>query len=297
MARIYPTSVILRCCCCYTFLVIISLFTLGFLQTKINDRYFKISPEPEHLDRLTEDGTLQRVVMHSTELPKVKQVGVIQPGSDLQTLVNQSASNTNKFVSAYNKTYTCANKSSDDIIKELGVSYEGDALINQVNLTYILAFSSTHKPWPPSAKDLNSLQPAFKWSRQKRQVPIVLGIPTVKRQKQSYLEQTLKSIFNHISDDEANEVLVIVMIAQPNDTRYVNNTADIMGKLFKRQLDKGLLEIIAPPANFYPDLSTLKQTFGDNPERVYWRSKQNLDYALLMMYANCLLYTSDAADE
>ena len=29
-----------------------------------------------------------------------------------------------------------------------------------------------------------------------------------------------------------------------------------------------------------------RQTLGDDPERVAWRSKQNLDYAFLMMYAH-----------
>lgn len=31
-------------------------------------------------------------------------------------------------------------------------------------------------------------------------------------------------------------------------------------------------------------MSTLKQTLGDTMERVRWRSKQNLDFAYLMMY-------------
>lgn len=43
--------------------------------------------------------------------------------------------------------------------------------------------------------------------------------------------------------------------------------------------------MIAPHPSYYPDMSTLKQTFGDSPERVKWRSKQNLDMAFLMMYA------------
>ena len=54
---------------------------------------------------------------------------------------------------------------------------------------------------------------------------------------------------------------------------------------FQAQLASGLLEIIAPPAEFYPDMSNLRQTFGDPADRIQWRSKQNLDYAYLMMYA------------
>ena len=43
--------------------------------------------------------------------------------------------------------------------------------------------------------------------------------------------------------------------------------------------------MISPPANYYPDLSHLRESFGDPIERVKWRTKQNLDYAFLMMYA------------
>lgn len=50
-------------------------------------------------------------------------------------------------------------------------------------------------------------------------------------------------------------------------------------------MEAGLIDVIAPHASFYPDLTALKQTFGDPPERVRWRSKQNLDMAFLMMYA------------
>lgn len=133
--------------------------------------------------------------------------------------------------------------------------------------------------------DPNSLQPALKWSKRKTQPEIVLGIPTVKRSNESYLGQTLKSIFDNIDDNDDNDVLVILMIAEPNDFDYVKNTSDRIGLEFRKQLDSGLLEIIAPPRNFYPNFSSVKQTFGDNLERVQWRSKQNLDYAFLMMYA------------
>ena len=54
---------------------------------------------------------------------------------------------------------------------------------------------------------------------------------------------------------------------------------------FKRDVDSGLIEIIAPSANFYPDFKTMKGTLGDSDERTRWRTKQNLDYSFLMMYA------------
>ena len=56
-------------------------------------------------------------------------------------------------------------------------------------------------------------------------------------------------------------------------------------KQFQKHLDSGLMEIISPPAEFYPDFTGLKQTLGDDMERVTWRSKQSLDFSFLMMYA------------
>ncbi len=45
------------------------------------------------------------------------------------------------------------------------------------------------------------------------------------------------------------------------------------------------MQLISPPASYYPRWSGLRRTLGDDMGRVIWRSKQNLDYAFLMMYA------------
>uniref|UniRef100_A0A8C3CID7 Alpha-1,3-mannosyl-glycoprotein 4-beta-N-acetylglucosaminyltransferase A n=1 Tax=Cairina moschata TaxID=8855 RepID=A0A8C3CID7_CAIMO len=69
------------------------------------------------------------------------------------------------------------------------------------------------------------------------------------------------------------------------DLDYVNNVVASLEKEFSTEINSGLVEVIAPPASYYPDLSNLKETFGDSKERVRWRTKQNLDYCFLMMYA------------
>lgn len=43
--------------------------------------------------------------------------------------------------------------------------------------------------------------------------------------------------------------------------------------------------MISPSISYYPDLSKLRDTLGDDHQRVIWRSKQNLDFAFLMSYA------------
>ncbi|XP_060269930.1 alpha-1,3-mannosyl-glycoprotein 4-beta-N-acetylglucosaminyltransferase A isoform X2 [Ovis aries] len=69
------------------------------------------------------------------------------------------------------------------------------------------------------------------------------------------------------------------------DTDYVNGVVANLEKEFSKEISSGLVEIISPPESYYPDLTNLKETFGDSKERVRWRTKQNLDYCFLMMYA------------
>ena len=151
-------------------------------------------------------------------------------------------------------------------------------MLKQVNWNYDLYLPSIVDVLPHVVNVPKSLQPDFKWSRNKSHVPMIIGIPTVKREKQSYLDSTLKSIFGHISVEEAKDVLVILMIAEPNDIEYIKTTALAIRGDFSKQMDEGLLEIIAPPSTFYPD-------FSSYPDWKIWRSKQNLDHAYLMMYA------------
>lgn len=68
---------------------------------------------------------------------------------------------------------------------------------------------------------------------------------------------------------------------------FVTCSCDCLILLFRfsEQMESGLIEVISPPASYYPDMENLRSTLGDSPERVRWRSKQNLDFAFLMMYA------------
>ena len=68
--------------------------------------------------------------------------------------------------------------------------------------------------------------------------------------------------------------------------------------IYLQHLESGLMEVISPPSEFYPDLAGLRKTLGkkdlrmtkmtqystgDDMERVTWRSKQSLDFSFLMM--------------
>ncbi|OXB75138.1 UNVERIFIED_CONTAM: hypothetical protein H355_009712 [Colinus virginianus] len=115
-------------------------------------------------------------------------------------------------------------------------------------------------------------------------ISIVMGIPTVKRKVKSYLTETLHSLIDKLSPEEKLDCVMVVFIGE-TDLDYVNNVVASLEKEFSTEINSGLVEVIAPPATYYPDLTNLKETFGDSKERVRWRTKQNLDYCFLMMYA------------
>ena len=90
---------------------------------------------------------------------------------------------------------------------------------------------------------------------------MVLGIPTVKRDHQSYLQSTLRSIFNNIQPEDESDTLVVIFIAE-TDLSFVTETANSIKAGFSPQLESGILEIISPPVEYYPDWSSLKRTLG-----------------------------------
>uniref|UniRef100_A0A8C8BCT8 MGAT4 family member D n=1 Tax=Otus sunia TaxID=257818 RepID=A0A8C8BCT8_9STRI len=114
-----------------------------------------------------------------------------------------------------------------------------------------------------------------------------IGIPTVKREKQHYLINTLHSLLYEFSEEQKNDCVIIIFVAEQWDYIYNVKYYYMMASLhsFPREIQSGVLEVISPPASYYPDLSNLKQTFGDSEDRVRWRTKQNLDYSFLMLYA------------
>ncbi|KOX78301.1 Alpha-1,3-mannosyl-glycoprotein 4-beta-N-acetylglucosaminyltransferase B [Melipona quadrifasciata] len=117
---------------------------------------------------------------------------------------------------------------------------------------------------PHFLNDPNSLRPAFVQSKGRTGVSMVLGVPTVKREVQSYLMATLKNLLDRMNSVETADTLIIV---------------------FPIEFEAGVIDVISPSASYYPDLSKLRDTLGDDHQRVVWRSKQNLDFAFLMSYA------------
>uniref|UniRef100_A0A8C1WZX6 Zgc:154054 n=1 Tax=Cyprinus carpio TaxID=7962 RepID=A0A8C1WZX6_CYPCA len=124
----------------------------------------------------------------------------------------------------------------------------------------------------------DSLKPIVHLGKRRTGVSLVLGVPTVHRQKQSYLVNTLQSLLYDLSTAERKDIVIVVFVAETNAT-FVKAVVQSV------QTNSGVIEVISPSPHYYPDLSNLKETFGDPKERVRWRTKQNLDYSFLMLYA------------
>ncbi|XP_044515747.1 alpha-1,3-mannosyl-glycoprotein 4-beta-N-acetylglucosaminyltransferase B [Gracilinanus agilis] len=130
----------------------------------------------------------------------------------------------------------------------------------------------------------SSLQPALHVGQGRTGVSIVMGIPSVRREVHSYLTDTLHSLISELNAQEKEDTVIVVLIAE-TDAQYTMGVTDNIKALFPTEIHSGLLEVISPSPHFYPDFSRLRESFGDPKERVRWRTKQNLDYCFLMMYA------------
>lgn len=157
---------------------------------------------------------------------------------------------------------------------------------NQGHLPTSLHLPSVYNFLPHLLDDPNSLKPAFQLARgpPRQGVSIVLGIPTVKRDKQSYLMSTLNSLITRMNEEERNETLIVVFIGE-TDQEWISLVSKQIEVRFSTFVDNGLIHVIAPPPSYYPNMDALRVTLNDPMDRVKWRSKQNLDYAFLMSYA------------
>uniref|UniRef100_A0A8C8B8B1 MGAT4 family member D n=1 Tax=Otus sunia TaxID=257818 RepID=A0A8C8B8B1_9STRI len=155
-----------------------------------------------------------------------------------------------------------------------GLSWKG------LNLTRKLPVHLTNMYYylPHLREYEDAIFPNVIFGQQRTGVSLVIGIPTVKREKQHYLINTLHSLLYEFSEEQKNDCVIIIFVV---NAEYVNTSLHS----FPREIQSGVLEVISPPASYYPDLSNLKQTFGDSEDRVRWRTKQNLDYSFLMLYA------------
>ncbi|XP_067899585.1 alpha-1,3-mannosyl-glycoprotein 4-beta-N-acetylglucosaminyltransferase B-like isoform X2 [Heterodontus francisci] len=180
----------------------------------------------------------------------------------------KAVNNTSKNLSNFSAT-------TPDALKMKALNLTRKHNVQPPNIFYYL---------PHLISNEDSLQPKVMIGQGRTGVLLVMGVPTVKRESQTYLLDTLNSLIVGLSPEEKKNCVIVVLIAEVEEN-YVNSLAENLQNMYSYEIQSGLLEIISPSANFYPDLSDLRETFGDSHQRVKWRTKQNLDYSFLMMYA------------
>ncbi|KAJ8028701.1 Alpha-1,3-mannosyl-glycoprotein 4-beta-N-acetylglucosaminyltransferase B [Holothuria leucospilota] len=239
----------------------VCIFLLAILQTGVDN----VSMDESWQDRVQ---VLQNRLENTERLSEARAIEV----HHLQKKVHDMESR------AHNISFSHRRPMQKDTAPSLGGHYE---LQNTVNTTIDLP-SAIH--YLPHLKGKSrGLKPALHVSQGVSGVSVVLGIPTIKRTVESYLMDTLQSIVNALSQEEKMDTLVVVFIAE-TDLAYAQGEAAKIQSQFAAEVESGLIDIISPPVSYYPDLDNLPETFGDTHERVKWRTKQNLDFAFLMMY-------------
>ncbi|XP_064617613.1 alpha-1,6-mannosyl-glycoprotein 4-beta-N-acetylglucosaminyltransferase-like [Liolophura sinensis] len=118
---------------------------------------------------------------------------------------------------------------------------------------------------------------------------LTLGIPTVKRPKDaSYLKATIEDLLRNANEEEKRELTLVIFLADFDKAARDEIKADIINK-FNSHIEDGLIQVIEAPRMFYPSLDNLPKTaYKHSPTKVRWISKQNYDYAFLMLYSKDL---------
>ena len=112
-----------------------------------------------------------------------------------------------------------------------------------------------------------------------------IGLPSVRRVNGcQYLLQTIQSLIEETPYTETQTVVIIIFLADFNST-YNGEVANILKTRYQPYIDIGLLQILRVEPSIYPQLTNLKHNFNDTDDRVQWRSKQVIDYAILLSHA------------
>ncbi|CAM5120071.1 alpha-1,6-mannosyl-glycoprotein 4-beta-N-acetylglucosaminyltransferase-like isoform X2 [Natator depressus] len=113
---------------------------------------------------------------------------------------------------------------------------------------------------------------------------LTVGLSSVKRKRGNYLLDTLKSIFSQSTQEELEEMVVVVHLADPDSEWNTQVVMDITAR-FTPHLLRGQLLVIHALPECYPPLEGLKRNYNDAEDRVQFRSKQNVDYAYLLSFS------------
>ncbi|KAL8600243.1 hypothetical protein ACOMHN_040704 [Nucella lapillus] len=119
-------------------------------------------------------------------------------------------------------------------------------------------------------------------SRASVTVFLTIGIPTLKRPKGEYFFSTLASLLQQSSPAQQRNMTLVIMLTDRAPAHNHLTLATIKTR-YGQELSEGLIAVVSAPDTGHLFSGQLeKRTYDDSPQRVRWRSKQNLDYAALM---------------
>ena len=120
---------------------------------------------------------------------------------------------------------------------------------------------------------------------------MTIGIPTIKRpQEKNYLYKTLESLIANSNDAEQSETVVVIALCD-FDSEWNHKTAVSLNIKFDKYFKSGFFRTIEAPLDKYPPLNETKRANDEDPKsRIIWRSKQNIDFAFLMLYSRYISY-------
>lgn len=105
-------------------------------------------------------------------------------------------------------------------IKQMLKNMSGMNAANGINPPIMLRLPSTFHFLPHLLDDPSSLRLGYLMSKGRTGVSVVLGIPTVRRERQSYLMETLQSLVEGMTAEEAEDAILVVFIAEVSSKFY-----------------------------------------------------------------------------
>ena len=115
---------------------------------------------------------------------------------------------------------------------------------------------------------------------------LTIGIASIFRpQGHNYLVTTVKALINNTSEEDRRQINIVIFLADLDETTKSTALTEISNR-FEKYINEGFIRVIIAPKEYYPPLSNLRKKFGDKPQRIFWRSKQNIDFAFLMCYCH-----------
>lgn len=114
---------------------------------------------------------------------------------------------------------------------------------------------------------------------------LVFGIPTVYR-TQNYIHRTVAGLLNGLAEGQSQSVVIALLNGQIPAADH--KLIPILQEKYKDQTANGQLLFLQVPTKHPQMRRPMRQNYDDELQRVYWRTKQVLDFAYLMETASKL---------